>query len=830
MSLDTPLTIDSAGVTTTIVSDDVTLTNSMSTTHLRTDIASTSESIKDFLAKPYLVYTGSWPSTATPGTLLFGGFGLATDSFLFTLAPLYDKIKGFSMTRSTIVMRLQVNATPFHAGKLLMHFLPLAQYHSSMDSQFNTYVSMHNWSLTTRTQQPSIELDCRETAVELRIPYVSFTDYFVLGNGSGMPQIERGSIYLSVLAALKNGAALPAIDYSFYISFEDVELVAPVLPQAGKGRMGRMGATKEKEAKAMASTPIANALSVAGKVASTLGSIPVLSSIATPASWVLQAASGLASAFGWSKPTNLDVMGAASRQYQRFAATSDGTDYAYPLAMKVGNHVTTTTSKTITDQDEMSFAFLKSIEAYVETVNWATTAAQSTVLYSKQIGPRSNAVFSRAVKTKGTGSQFLDSMAPAFYISNQFRQYRGSFKLRIRIAKTDFHSGRLQVTFTPRPTPVATPTVTTSYYSLREIIDIRAGNEIEITLPYMLSVPYIDVETTIGQLDIIVLNQLRAPDTAAQSVDLLFYWCAGDDFELAVPGYSKNTVNWPPVAPQSGIQDMAADQTLLSEGIGGAKLSRADTNYAEFCVGEIFTSIRQQLSRYNQIWTKTLPPATGPRVAIWPFFSACLSIASADGAKLAPKYGGDLFSYYAPMYTFYRGGMRVQVDTAAAVGSISATITPGQLIGTREVFATSTSENGSNAAVAYVDNAFTTPAGTALTDAGIGLYAVELPYYCKTAVSAVIPTTTDAIPYRASTSLPEHCIPQSVVTVETQSTPVYYRAIAEDFQFLYFVGCPPLIRSTVALAAAPLPLLKMERDKPLADDGRPDEVLFFATA
>jgi len=831
MSLNTPLTTDTAGITTTIVSDDTTLTNSLETKPLPTHAVSTSESIRDFLAKPYLIYSGVWSSTDATESLLFGGFGLATDEWLENLTSYNQKITGFSMTRSTIVFRLQINATPFHQGKLLMHFLPMAPLHNSLAPAIQNWVSMHNWNLTTRTMQPSIEVDCRETAVELRLPYIAPTDYYTLGSTTDrqMQKITRGSVYLSVLSALKMGLSATSVDYSFYVSFEDVDLVGPLVPQSGAGgRMKRVGALKEKEAKAMATTPVSHALSVAGKIASTLGSIPMLSSIATPASWVLQAASGLASAFGWSKPANEDTGPAISRQWNRFAATSDGSDYAMPLAMKVGNHVTTTTSKTITDMDEMSFSFLKSVDAYVNTVNWTASATQGSLLTSKKIGPRQ--IFRRDPKTRGGTTLYLDSGPPAWYLSNLFKQYRGSIKVKIRIAKTEFHSGRLQITFTPRCVVNNTPSTTSAFYSLREIIDIRAGNEMEFILPYIMPTPYLDIESSIGQLDIHVLNELRAPETVAQNVDLLFYYSAGDDFELAVPGYSANTKNYVPFAPQSGVNsDVATDSTLIMEGIGGTPVFRADVTHAEHCVGEIFASIRQFLTRYNQIWTSTLPPATGPRVAFWPFFANCLTLSSA-GVKTSGKYGGDLFSYFAPMYTFYRGGMRVQVDTAAAVGSLSLTLTPGQVAPTREVFSTSTAENGSASAVAFVDSPNTTPSGTALTDAGIGLYAVSVPYYCKTPVSLVVPTSNDRIPYYADNGL-EYSVPQSAISVETQSTPVYYRSIAEDFQFLYFVGCPPLVTSTTALAAAPLTISdNSERDMPLTKDGTFDEVLFFATS
>lgn len=825
MSLDTPTTIDTSGITTTIVDDGMTTGVALSTKPTPDPLSSTSESIRDFLAKPYMIFQGGWAETDLAGAFLFGGLGLKTDSWLEAIAPWYDKIKGFSMIRSTMVLRLQINATPFHQGKLLLHFLPAVGMHQKLVTTEDNYAEMHNWSLTTRTQQPSVELDCRETAVEMRVPYIVPTDYYLLGTEpAGMFKVERGSFYLSVLARLKAGTSTPNIDYTLWVSFEDVELVAPLVPQSGKGGK-RKGLASQKEATAMANTPVANALSVAGKVASTLGSIPVLASIATPASWVLNAAAGLASAFGWSKPTNGNVAGPVSRQYNRYAATCDGSESSYPLGLSSTNHITTTTAKTITDDDEMSFSFLKSIPAYIDTVNWQFDAAQGASLYSKSIGPRE--IYSRASLTRNTTTVYLDSMPPFAYLSSVFLQYRGSIKVKIRIAKTDFHSGRLQVTFTPRTQVTTTPSVTSAFYSLREVIDIRSGNEMEFTLPYMMTTPYLSVEEDIGQLDVVVLNKLRAPSTVTQNIDLLFYYSAGEDFELAVPGYSENTVNWPPFSPESFGRDVANDETLVAEGIGGTPVVRADLSAAEHCVGEYFASVRQLLARFNQMWTATALP-TGTQMAIWPFYASCVTLNS-DGSTRSPAFGGDMFSFIAPMYAYYRGGMRVQVDLAAATGAISATLTPSQLKAGTAPVKTSTSLNGTGGTIGWVGSAVTSPVGTVVTDAGVGVAAFEVPYYSKTPISNVILTSYNTVPTLTGGKL-EPTVPQSVISVENQSIAVLYRSIAEDFQLTYFVGCPPLRRSTTAFTATPLPLLREPRDMPLADDGRFDEVTFFATS
>lgn len=153
------------------------------------------------------------------------------------------------------------------------------------------------------------------------------------------------------------------------------------------------------------------------------------------------------------------------------------------------------------------------------------------------------------------------------------------------------------------------------------------------------------------------------------------------------------------------------------------------------------------------------------------------------------------------MYVFYRGGMRVTMDTAAAVGSLSVTLTPAQVKNGRESFSQSTSLNGTASAVDYFGNAGISPSGTALTNSSVGVLSASLPYYCKTPVSLNVPNVTDKIPFNAGGL--EYSVPQSAISVEFQSTPVWFRSVAEDFQFTYFVGCPPVpLAQPVGLFAA----------------------------
>jgi len=478
-----------------------------------------------------------------------------------------------------------------------------------------------------------------------------------------------------------------------------------------------------------------------------------------------------------------------SNQYGRFLATSDGGDTAVPLSLRSCNAVTVLDGKSFTTDDEMSFAWLKKVEALTQTVEWTTSQSAGTLLYGSAVGPRQ--IKNVSVKTVAPKSIAVATGPPVYYLSNVFRQYRGGLRLCIKIAKTDFHSGRLEIVFAPRST-ASIPSLTNSTMSLREIVDIREGNEICLDLPFLVPVPYLDIEQAFGYLSMRVLNELRCPETASQAVQLLMYWSGSDDFELAVPGYSENTLAYPAFSPEMG--DEGSDK-LVDEVVGSQPVVTETMESASYCVGELFTSVRQLISRNQQIFCTTVPTATD-RMAMWPFFTSVAKLTSSGIST--PKYGGDMFSYVSPMYVFYRGGMRVTMDTAASVGSLSATLAPSQVRKGRETFATSTSVNGTDKAVTYFASSGISPTGTYLSDSGVGLLSLSLPYYCKTPVSLNVPNVTDAIPNTASGV--EYSVPSSAISVEYQSIPVWYRSVAEDFQFTYFVGCPPVPIAQVANA------------------------------
>lgn len=171
--------------------------------------------IKDFLSRPIRVTSNLWTESNTQGQQLF------TANFPETLIsnPMFrSKVEGFVGLRANMRVKLQVNSQPFQQGRLLMHYIPYAQYMPDK-------VAMINYSLHGRTGCPRVDLDLSVgTEIEMLIPYVSPHAYYNLITGQG----SFGAIYLTVYSQLRDPAAANgSVEYTIWVYLEDVDIQYP---------------------------------------------------------------------------------------------------------------------------------------------------------------------------------------------------------------------------------------------------------------------------------------------------------------------------------------------------------------------------------------------------------------------------------------------------------------------------------------------------------------------------------------------------------------------------------------------------------------------------
>lgn len=751
VNMDEPIS-EETHVTTVIVDQGATATEFFAVPP-EISYAPTPSDIKNFLEKDNIRPVVVWSTSSIANTVLTNfnpGLSLTTDS------KYINKLYGLGLIRYKIEVTIKINAYAFQSGRLLLHYLPMSSYISA------GAVATRNYLLSTKTQQPNIEIDCRDTSKKMIVPYVSPHSWMDLNTGSYLP----GTFYLSVLSRLSTGpSGSTDADVTISWRFIDVELMAPMVANSS-------------EAVAMSSSgSISKGLRAAKKVASALSSIPQLSAYAGPTAWALDRAAGLASSYGFSKPLLDSEPITIHDAPWKYSATGDGPDNSYPLGVLKAQSIARMEDVTIRPDDEMSMAYLLSVKGYVNHFTWAAAPGVGvTNLYTKNLQPSLLAEpgsYASGVKTASTTSG-----PPVWYLSNFFKYWRGSLKLHLKFIKTQFHTGRIVITFTPGTSGFVTPADST--YSLRHYVDIREADEIELTFPYMTSLNWLTSNQSSGFISIDIVNNLRAPETCSSSIDVLTFWSAGPDFEFGGPmeGLNSNPVL---MVGNSDMPGNGTEKVIISDVIGAAKVPSMTLTSDMMSIGENITSIKQLLNRNSLIQYNSYPASNGLTISPW-FWSATTTTPGAITAITCP--GGDFMSAMALMYSFFRGGIRVMI--CGMNDNCYASLWNKQ------------NNNYIDAPRSLTHATWYLPGQTSHNAYGVGIVSYKeakqhasfiVPYYNDERCSVVDFSTTN------SHTLVDASYPEVVLNVVGYVSPPAptFRSAAEDFQLSLFIGCPPIL-------------------------------------
>lgn len=777
--MDAPVSMEQA-ITTTFVDDGISNTVSFGMKKPDDKYSGNYQSIVDFMAKPHLINQTTWHASDVANAILSSSSTPSIGSYLASVAEWANKLQGFNLCRGTAVLKLVLNATPFQAGMLLLHFLPnINERQSGTDLMYNS-------SLSAKVQQPSVAIDCRDSAVELRIPYVNSYNWFEIKAALH----DWGNFYISVLSPLAvDAAGQQTADVSLYLSFEDFELAAPLCAQAKRPR-SKVISKSEAEAEAMVGGgPVSSALRTVSNIADAVSSVPSLAAYATPVAWAADLAAGVASWFGFAKPILQTAPIYTMEQDNRYQTTTDGTDTSYSLSWRTDNTLRTLEDVSLRDEDEMSFEFLKRVETLAlpgtptsYSLSWSNSITSGTSLTTNPMYVSPTSLYFQGTSTDGAHVTTWKQGSPVFALSQMFSHWRGSFRLRMKFVKTQFHTGRLQITWTPGHTALTAPDLNTSILSLREIVDIRFCDEVSLELPYLITSPYLpisNVGTTAnsysGRLDVLVLNELRAPETVSSSIEVLMFWSAGNDFEMN--GADAGGRYFPPYKAHA--------VPVLDSVIGDQSIPSKNCSPADECFGEYFVSVKQLLQRYTT-FTHPNTLSTSQGIA-WPWYAG---IVGSNSSGVISTTGGDFFCLAAAMYGFYRGGMRFAIfgSTGVLETAIINTVVNASSFHPVDV-----------AQVSITGSQFTT-SSTASTQNNPFLFANSgsyssyvVPYFSQTRMSTIQLDTTNL-----STSFTAADSPTSMLAFgngNAINTYTFARSIRDDFQFSYFIAAPPLFIS-----------------------------------
>jgi len=302
---------------------------------------------------------------------------------------------------------------------------------------------------------------------------------------------------------------------------------------------------------------------------------------------------------------------------------------------------------------------------------------------------------------------------------------------------------------------------------------------------------------------------LRAPETVSQTIEFLVYYSGGDDLEFAVP---RNISNFAPVNPVPIVLPPAEDiifeeelephAGLVFEDVGGDPHKSENIHYASSSIGEKFLSVKQFLNKLSRYYIQAL--VVPPNPGVWNPWVSNLGIISDNSTvpdPINPALGGDSFDFIQKFYAFYRGSLRVAI-TANGPGAMYVANGPGRAYADVTNFPIFSADSfglspGSVPIIPWFNapqtNARFLP--VAIQDEASGQVVTTLPYYSKTHCSLC---TNAPIVLPPPTFNKDRSAPDSNLRYAKAGATdfAFYRSCADDFQFSYFLGTPPLWRSS----------------------------------
>lgn len=633
----------------------------------RTIYSGQESTLKDYLERPQNIATGTFSSTDTPTT--FPKYKAIKE--VYNKAVLYNKILGRYAFKADVRYRLQVNATRFQQGRYILAWIPSGGDNGCLTTDNFNYFHAHNKGQITQLPHVEIDLSC-DTEVELVIPYTSY--FMAMGqSNSAVAGMDIGTVFIYPYAPLAAPAGSLVCDYALWANFENITFFGSAIPQSGMKmqRKGKKMSVSQEEAKSAGKGALSTTLNGIATFAGTLSMIPMLTEIAAPVSWVAGILGQTAAAFGWSKPADESAAMRVVRQPQPFFSNVDVVDPGMKLSMLITNSIDPLPGFASTDIDEMSIDYIKSIPAYFNTITWNTSNVAGDALCNYKVGP----TFLGYTETQLSGT--VSTLTPVMYLAKGFGYWRGSIKYTFKFVKTEFHSGRLLVSFNPVNATyvgaVAPTFISNSNYVIREIFDVRRGNEFTVTVPYVNYENWSEVGATgyIGYLSALVLDPLIAPSTVSSTITCLVEASAGDDFELAAP--TGQTAGHNPILVASyqsamAMQNIEEPCEVSDIVLGGQTSMDSDTIIAPSfsCIGEKILSLRQYLKRFSPVVTVSGTANSTYLVAdnvatsyiVNPLMDVNIDIA--DAAKPC-VYTADPFTYFGSMFGLFRGSIRYRM-------------------------------------------------------------------------------------------------------------------------------------------------------------------------
>jgi len=546
--------------------------------------------LSEFLSRPTKIATVTWTENLGAGNIAT----ISPWQLFFQTTSIKNKLEGFGYIRCKLHLKFTINASQFYYGSIGAFYTPMRDV--VQDTTGSTYGYAPGFQVL-QSQKPHVWLDPQTTSTALmELPFLynrNFLNACSLAEMTGM-----GKIDLTQYAALRsaNGVTTTGVNIVIYAWATDVELT-------GLTANGVLQSKREYVGNGQISGPA----STIANVASRMTDIPVIGPFAKATEMAAGALGGIASMFGFTNVPNVkDVEPMKSLAFHTLAS-SEISEPINKLGLQPKQEISVA-SQHVGDPtaDALHITNFVQRESFLCGSLWTTTSNEDTILFTSQVTPQ---LYEKSI----TGNHIYDT--PMSYISRMFGYGRGDIIFRFKVIKTQYHRGRLSISWDPNQ---LTSTGMPGYGNPRVqniIFDLEDDDSIEVRVPYMQQLPFIkfrDGATGVngpfwsngsspsltgpegsanGTIQVRVVNRLTAPE-ASSDVDLLVFVRAAENFEYAGPAEIRD-------------KTFMVLQSKKEFVLGNPSVSDSDAYNEIF--GEKIISLRQLLHRQSKAWTQVIP-------------------------------------------------------------------------------------------------------------------------------------------------------------------------------------------------------------------------------
>lgn len=581
--------------------------------------ATPNDDLATFLSRPVKIHEVDWIQGAP-----YAGATVRPWHLFFNTAAIKKKIDNYAFLSCNLHLKIVVNASPFYYGAMLANYNPMPDI-----TEFPTNSPSAASALVYKSQRPHVWVYPQNNqGGELVLPFFFPKNWMDITTPDDLLSI--GSLTVSEVIPLlhANGLAGGTISVQIYAWAENVRLTGPTFSLAIQtGEMKKIRTSGKKSDKdEYTQGPISRVASTVSNMASLLTSVPVFAPFAKATQIGADAVHGIASLFGFSKvPVISDTMPMRNIPFGSFANTEIGTPIQ-KLSLDPKNELSLDPRTVgLSGGDEMSICYIACRESYVKYSTWAVSDPVNTILMQVGINPTITANPVVGV------NQTSYNVVPMGLLAQNFRLWRGNIIVRLKAICTQYHKGRVRISWDPLYTPGFGDDNTTTSFS--KIVDLTPDLDIEFEIDYLQSrhwlktlaltngsIPRVNGDILYppgktldpnfynGTFTVQVLNDLSGP--TASSVSLMLFVKGSPSLEFCDP-YMHATPEWSYFEVQSG--DMVSCDSSMSR----APPSGSETDSYTVFAGEVVRSMRVLLHRTNTTSPITYAPFTGSAFSLY---------------------------------------------------------------------------------------------------------------------------------------------------------------------------------------------------------------------